>query len=89
MLLYIIQELLYYSRYYINILFGYYIIIFYDIMLQELIYSLFIGFIYDVYVVLYYDIYEWLIPRVNILFQEFILGLISSDKGLMYHNPRV
>ena len=58
-------------------------------MLQELIYSLFLGFIYDVYVVLYYDIYEWLIPRVIILFQEFILWLISSDKGLMYHNPRV
>ena len=36
-------------------------------MLQELIYSLFLGFIYDVYVVLYYDIYEWLIPRVNIV----------------------
>lgn len=35
------------------------------------------GLIYDVYVVLYYDIYEWLIPRVIILFQEFILGLIS------------
>ena len=49
-------------------------------MLQELIYSLFLGFIYDVYVVLYYDIYEWLIPRVIILFKEYILGL-------MYHNP--
>lgn len=47
------------------------------------------GLIYDVYVVLYYDIYECLIPRVIILFQEFILGLISSDKGLMYHNPMV
>ena len=55
-------------------------------MLQELIYSLFLWFIYDVYVVLYYDIYEWLIPMVNILFQEFILVLISSDNGLMYHN---
>ena len=55
-------------------------------MLQELIYSLFLGFIYDVYVVLYYDIYEWLIPRVIILFQEFILWLISLDNGLMYHN---
>ena len=42
-------------------------------MLQELIYSLFLWFIYDVYVVLYYDIYEWLIPMVNVLFQEFIL----------------
>ena len=58
-------------------------------MLQELIYSLFLWFIYDVYVVLYYDIYEWLIPRVIILFQEFILWLISSDKSLMYHNPYV
>ena len=48
-------------------------------MLQELIYSLLLGFIYDVYVVLYYDIYEWLIPSVIILFQEYILGL-------MYHN---
>ena len=56
-------------------------------MLQELIYSLLLGFIYDVYVVLYYDIYEWLIPMVNILFQEFILVLISSYNGLMYHNP--
>ena len=56
-------------------------------MLQELIYSLLLGFIYDVYVVLYYDIYEWLIPRVIILFQEFIIWLISLDNGLMYHNP--
>ena len=55
-------------------------------MLLELIYSLFIGFIYDVYVVLYYDIYEWLIPMVIILFQEYIIGLISLYKGLMYHN---
>ena len=55
-------------------------------MLQELIYSLFLGFIYDVYVVLYYDIYEWLIPRVIILFQEFILWLIYSDKGLMAYS---
>ena len=58
-------------------------------MLQELIYSLFLVFIYDVYVVLYYDIYEWLIPRVIILFQEFIIWLISLDNGLMYHNPMV
>ena len=58
-------------------------------MLRELIYSLFLGFIYDVYVVLYYDIYEWLIPMVIILFQEFILWLISSDNGLMYHNSIV
>ena len=56
-------------------------------MLQELIYSLFLGFIYDVYIGLYYDIYEWLIPMVNILFQEFIIGLILSDNSLMYHNP--
>ena len=48
-------------------------------MLQELIYSLFLGFIYDIYIGLYYDIYEWLIPRVIILFKEYILGL-------MYHN---
>ena len=56
-------------------------------MLQELLYSLLLGFIYDVYVVLYYDIYEWLIPMVIILFQEYIIGLISLYNGLMYHNP--
>ena len=50
-------------------------------MLQELIYSLLLGFnIRHLCSIIYYDIYEWLIPRVIILFKEYILGL-------MYHNP--
>ena len=55
-------------------------------MLQELIYSLLLWFNIRRLCSIYYDIYEWLIPMVIILFQEFILGLISLYKGLMYHN---